>query len=124
MSALDPFLPHTPSPLTPLLNLLCIQAFQKFNPPPSSTITSIALTTAGAASGTTSITMTLTGLKLGTIREAVMGGFQMWSSEEDVKSVVVDALAIIPPTAPRSVIFTIGAGERSAGGTRTQTLRV
>jgi hypothetical protein len=67
----------------------------------TATSTTLVLTTAGAASGTAAITMTLTGLTLGAVQAAVTAGFKMSSSADAGLSVGVNAVAIAAP-APSS----------------------
>jgi len=69
-------------------------------PAATATNTSIVLTTAGAATGTSAITMTLTGLKLGTAREAVIRGFQMSTSTDPGLSIALASTAITAPANP------------------------
>jgi len=65
-------------------------------PAADSSSTTIILTTGGAATGTgTAITMTLTGLTLGTVQTATTAGFQIKSSAtNDIISIGLDAAAI------------------------------
>jgi hypothetical protein len=60
----------------------------------TATSTSIVLTTAGAATGTAAITMTLTGLILGAAQAAAAAGFKLSSSSDTAMSAGLDAVGI------------------------------
>jgi hypothetical protein len=61
--------------------------------------TSIVLTTGVVATGTDAITMTLTGLTLGSARAIVTGGFALRTSADLGLSVALNSVAITAPSA-------------------------
>ncbi len=80
----------------------------------SSFSTTLVLTTAGAASGTSAITMTLTGLTLGAAHSASTGGFKLslnggaLSNGLDAPEIAMGTTAMVP----HAVMFTIAQADR------------